>query len=306
MGEALAQQLVNGLTLGSVYALIALGYSMVYSILGMLNFAHGDVYMVGGFIGWAVASCLAGGGRLMVHPALAVTMMVLASAAGCILLGLAIERFAYRPLRGRSRLAPLITALGVSIFLQNAMMLLTQGRAKIYPSHLLIPPALRVQFGGATLSFARIFVIVTALALTLVLDYAVRKTRIGRAIRATAEDATTASMMGINPNSIIALTFAIGSALAGVGGVLVGIQYTQVDFNMGFAAGMKAFISAVVGGIGNLRGAVLGGILLGVVESLGVGLVASEYRDVIAFAVLVLVLILRPRGLMGEQVPDRA
>lgn len=304
--EAFAQQLVNGLTLGSVYALIALGYSMVYSILGMLNFAHGDVYMVGGFIGWAVASCLAGGGRLMVHPALAIAIMVLASAAGCVLLGLLIERFAYRPLRGRSRLAPLITALGVSIFLQNTVMLLTQARAKTYPSYLLIPPTLRLEFGGVTLSFTRVFVIVTALVLTLALDYVVRKTRLGRAMRATAEDPTTASMMGINPNKIIALTFAIGSALAGVGGVLVGIQYTQVDFYMGFAAGMKAFIAAVVGGIGNLRGAVLGGILLGVVESLGIGLLAPEYKDVIAFAVLVLVLIVRPRGLMGEQVPDRA
>lgn len=304
--EALAQQLVNGLTLGSVYALIALGYSMVYSILGMLNFAHGDVYMVGGFIGWAVVSYLASGGRLAVHPALAIVAMVLASAAGCVLLGLLIERFAYRPLRGRSRLAPLITALGVSIFLQNVMMLLTQARAKTYPSFLLIPPAARLEFGGVVLSFTRMFVIVTALALTMALDYVVRKTRLGRAMRATAEDATTASMMGINPNKIIALTFALGSALAGVGGVLVGIQYTQVDFYMGFAAGMKAFIAAVVGGIGNLRGAVLGGILLGVVESLGIGLLAPEYKDVIAFAVLVLVLIVRPRGLMGEQVPDRA
>ncbi|MGE5508365.1 MAG: branched-chain amino acid ABC transporter permease [Chitinophagales bacterium] len=308
MSELLAQlpqQLVNGLTLGSVYSLIALGYSMVYGTLEMLNFAHGDVFMVGAFAGWGVLALLTREGSLVVNPALTLLAMLLGAILLTAGLGFGIERLAYRPLRNAMRLAPLITALGVSIVLQNLAMLATAGRAKALPSDLLIPPGWALNLGPVTISFTRGLIVAVALFLMVVLDYLVRRTPLGQAMRATAEDQVAASYMGIRPDAVISLTFVLGSALAGAGGVLVAVYYTQVDFMMGFAAGLKAFTAAVLGGIGNLRGAMLGGLLLGMAEALGVAFVSPVYKDVLSFALLILILVVKPTGLLGEQVPDK-
>lgn len=302
----LPQQLVNGLTLGGVYALIALGYSMVYGTLEMLNFAHGEVFMVGAFIGWGIMSLFLSNGVLSVGPVLALVLMMVAAMIGTGVLGAAIERLAYRPLRRAQRLAPLLTALGVSILLQNVFMLLTSGRAQVYDTQALIPADWTWTAGGVTLSFTRLLIIGVAVALMFGLERLIQGTRLGLFMRATAEDAETAALMGIRPNLVISATFIIGSALAGVGGVLVGLYYMQIDFMMGFSAGMKAFTAAVVGGIGNVRGAMLGGFLLGLVEALGVAFVSPVYKDALSFSVLILVLLARPTGLLGERVPDRA
>lgn len=302
----LPQQLLNGLTLGGVYALIALGYSMVYGTLEMLNFAHGDVFMVGAFIGWGVMTLLYSHGVLSVGPVVALFLMMLAAMVGTGVLGAGIEWLAYRPLRRAQRLAPLLTALGVSILLQNVFMLLTSGRAQVYQTEALIPTSWTWAVGGITLSFTRLLIIGVAVGLMIGLERLIQGTRLGLHMRATAEDAETAALMGIRPNLVISATFVIGSALAGVGGVLVGLYYMQIDFMMGFSAGMKAFTAAVLGGIGNVRGAMLGGFLLGLVEALGVAFISPVYKDALTFAVLILVLLAKPTGLLGERVPDRA
>ncbi len=302
----LPQQVVNGLTLGGVYALLALGYSMVYGILKMLNFAHGDVFMVGAFAGWGVLSLLAPGGSLAAHPLVVLVTMAAGAVAATSLLGATIERLAYRPLRKSSRLAPLISALGVSIILENVAMLLTAGRAKAYQTELLVPPDWAVQVGGATISATRIAIMGASVVLMLVLDFAVSRTMLGKAMRATSQDREAAEYMGVRTAGVIAATFVIGSALAGVAGVMIGLYYMQVDFVMGFSAGLKAFTAAVLGGIGSLRGAMAGGIVLGLAESLGVLFVAPVYKDAIVFGVLIAALILRPAGLLGEQVRERA
>lgn len=300
----LPQQVANGLILGSVYALLALGYSMVYGILQMLNFAHGDVFMVCAFVGWLVLQALLNGG-VVLNPIIIILLMLLAAMGFGSILGMGIERFAYRPLRKASRLAPLISAIGVSIFLQNIVMLATHGRAKVYQTEAVIPREAMLSIGGVTIPFTGILVIAVAALLTILLDYAVRQTRAGKMMRATAEDPEVAEYMGVSINRIISLTFILGSALAGAGGVLIGLYYTQIDFFMGFGAGMKAFTSAVLGGIGNLRGAVLGGLVLGMAESLGIAFLAPVYKDAIAFAILILVLIFRPGGILGENVPEK-
>lgn len=304
--EELPQQIVYGLTLGSVYGLIALGYSMVYGILELLNFAHGEVFTTGAFIGWGILSIAIATGLAVTAPWLVFLLMMLAAMVGCAILGYGVERLAYRPLRIRNapRLAPLMSALGVSIFLQNAIMLTMGSRAKFVDCSAIIPEV-NLTFGHTHISLIRIIVIVVSLILMYCLDRFVRRTNLGKAMRATAQDREAASLMGIDVNRVIAITFLIGSALGGAGGVLVGLYYTQIDFYMGFLAGMKAFTAAVLGGIGNLRGAMLGGIVLGLVESLGTAFILPVYKDVISFVILVLVLIVRPSGLLGEQVPDR-
>lgn len=302
----LPQQLVNGLTLGSVYALIALGYSMVYGTLEMLNFAHGEVFMVGAFIGWGVMAALLSNGVLIVGPVVALLLMMLAAMVGTGVLGAGIEWLAYRPLRRAQRLAPLLTALGVSILLQNVFMLLTSGRAQVYDTQALVPAGWTWTAGGITLSFTRALIIGVAILLMFGLERLIQGTRLGLHMRATAEDSETAALMGIRPNFVISATFVIGSALAGAAGVLVGLYYMQIDFLMGFTAGMKAFTAAVLGGIGNVRGAMLGGLLLGLVEALGVAFISPLYKDALSLAVLILVLLVRPTGLLGERVPDRA
>lgn len=298
------QQLVNGLTLGAVYALIALGYSMVYGVLRLLNFAHGDVYMIGAFVGYGVLTALSPYAGVL--PAWAVILtMLLAAMLLCGLLGVVIEWFAYRPLRNAPRIAPLLSALGVSFFLQNAVLLTLSANHRAIHSETLIPPGAGLDLGLAQLSTVRLLVIVVAIVLMVALHILVRRSNLGRAMRAVALDREAAAMMGINVDRVIVATFFIGSALAGAAGVLVGLVFTRVWHLMGFTAGLKGFTAAVVGGIGNIPGAMLGGILLGVSESLATGFVSPSYKDLIAFVVLILVLLIRPAGLLGTRIQPK-
>jgi branched-chain amino acid transport system permease protein len=301
----LPQQLINGLTLGGVYALIALGYSMVYGILQLLNFAHGEVYMIGAFVGWGVLALLMPGDTPLLPVWLVIVCMVLAAMLVSGLLGVLIEWFAYRPLRNAQRIAPLISALGVSFFLQNAVLLTMGARYRTYRTGALIPPEWALHMGKATVSFTRILVMVVAALLMVGLHYLVRRTRLGKGIRAVAQDREAAAMMGIDIDRVIVSTFFIGSALGGAAGVLVGLLFTQVYHYMGFTAGLKGFTAAVVGGIGSIPGAMVGGLLLGLAESIGVGFVSQRYKDLIAFAVLILLLLVRARGIVGALVSDK-
>ncbi len=306
--DILVQQLINGLVLGSVYALIALGYTMVYGILELINFAHGEITMIGAMIAVATIGALSGGALPI--PVILFTGLV-AAMAGCMALGYVIERIAYRPLRHAPRLAPLITAIGVSIVLQNIAMLIW-GR-----QYIAFPPVLPQGWHallGARITDLQVAILVTALLLMLVLDLLVHRTRLGRAMRATAQSIPLAGLMGINGNRIISITFLIGSALAAISGFMVSAYYGLAHYYMGFLLGLKAFSAAVLGGIGNIRGAMLGGLLLGIIESLGAGyigtlthgVIGSNYQDVFAFFVLITVLILRPSGLLGAPATDRA
>jgi branched-chain amino acid transport system permease protein len=304
---------VDGLTLGSVYALIALGYSMVYGILKLLNFAHGDVYMVGAFIGYYVLTAFGGSLHPSANIAFIIVAMFAAAMIGCGVLGVGIERFAYRPLRNAPRIAPLISALGVSFFLENAAIVLFGGRPKDYdifdlggdPQALIPGPLFKhsLELGGVRISLVRIIVIVTAAGLMVMLALLVKYSRFGKAMRATAFDREAASMMGIDIDRVIMATFFIGSALAGAGGVMVGLFLGKIDTFMGFIAGLKAFTAAVVGGIGSIPGAMLGGLLIGLTESYAIGYApqGSTFVDLYVFALLIIVLIIRPRGLLGAK-----
>lgn len=301
----LPQQLVNGLTLGAVYALIALGYSMVYGVLQLLNFAHGDVYMIGAFVGYGVLTVMAPKSGLLAPAWLIILLMLLAAMLVCGLLGVVIEWFAYRPLRGAPRIAPLISALGVSFFLQSAMQLLFSANFRTMKTELLLPPSLGIDIGPARASAVRLLVILGALALMVVMTVLVRRTRLGRAMRAVAIDREAADMMGVDVDRVIVTTFFIGSALAGAAGVMVGLAFTSVWHYMGFTAGLKGFTAAVLGGIGNIPGAMLGGLLLGLTESLAVGFISPTYKDLIAFVVLIVVLLIRPTGLLGARIQQK-
>lgn len=304
--QQLPQQLVNGLTLGSVYALIAIGYTMVYGILFMLNFAHGEVYMIGGFAGWWVLHLLSRNNVPIMNTAIVISLMLIIAMGVSGLLGMTIERFAYRPLRKAPRMNLLLSALGVSIFLQN--MVLTYQGAKIRFFHVssLIPESIRIfHIGNVVFSFMRILVIVVTFLLMALLTVMVKKTKVGKAMRATAQDTEAAAFMGVDVDRIIVLVFLIGSALGGAAGTLVGLLFTQVDYYVGFQAGLKGFTAAVLGGIGNIFGAMMGGIILGLVEALATTFFPSAYKDVVAFVILILVLIFRPWGLMGEKVPEK-
>jgi branched-chain amino acid transport system permease protein len=304
------QQLINGLVLGSVYALVALGYTMVYGILELINFAHGEITMMGAMVALAVTGALALAapglpGVLVLGAGLAVAIPV------CMALGLLIERVAYRPLRHAPRLAPLITAIGVSIILQNIAMLIWGKQYIPFPAVL---PQGRHEVFGATISDTQIAILVLAVLIMLTLILVVQKTRLGRAMRATAQSRQVASLMGVDVNRVIASTFVIGSALAAVAGVMVSAYYGLAHYYMGFLLGLKAFSAAVLGGIGNLGGAMLGGLLLGLIESFGAGYIGdltggflgSHYQDVFAFFVLIAVLVFRPSGLLGARVVERA
>ena len=306
--DILLQQILNGLVLGSVYALIALGYTMVYGILTMINFAHGEVLMIGAMVAaWLVPMLLAAG----VPAPVALLIVVLAAIPVCMALSVTIERVAYRPLRNAPRLAPLITAIGVSIVLQTVAMMIWKPNPIVFPDLLPTDP---VPIFGAILAPKQILILVVAATMMTGLVLLVNRTKLGRAMRATAENPRIAGLMGVNANQVIAATFAIGAALAAVAGVLVALNYNIAQFSMGFIPGLKAFTAAVLGGIGNLAGAVLGGLLLGIIESLGAGYIGdltggflgSHYQDIFAFAVLILVLLFRPSGIMGERVADRA
>ncbi len=308
--DIFAQQLVNGLVLGSIYALVALGYTMVYGILELINFAHGEVTMVGAMVALAVMGALLG-----TSPDLPGILVVIAGALvaipACMLLGYTIERVAYRPLRQAPRLAPLITAIGVSIILQNVAMLIWGRQYIAFPP---ILPQATFQIAGAQVSALQIFIVLLSGVTMAGLWFMVQRTRLGRAMRACGESREIASLMGVNVNRIISTTFIIGSALAAVAGLMVSAYYGLAHYYMGFMLGLKAFSAAVLGGIGNLGGAVLGGFLLGVIEALGAGYIGditggflgSHYQDVFAFFVLITVLVFRPSGLLGERVAQRA
>lgn len=308
--DTFLQQLINGLVLGSVYALVALGYTMVYGILELINFAHGEVTMIGAMIALAVIGSLLGN-HVDLPGVVIVLLGVLAAIPLCMALAYFIERVAYRPLRHAPRLAPLITAIGVSILLQNIAMIIWGRQYISFPPLL---PVAKFHIGGATISGLQIFILLLSIALMAALVLLVQKTKLGRAMRATAQAPHIAGLMGVNINNVISLTFVIGAALAAVAGVMVSAYYGIAHYYMGFLLGLKAFTAAVLGGIGNLAGAVLGGLLLGVIESMGAGYIGkitsgfmgSHYQDVFAFFVLILVLVFRPSGLLGERVGERA
>lgn len=304
------QQLINGLVLGCMYALVALGYTMVYGVLNLINFAHGDVLMIGAMAGLTILNMVES-----VAPGLPGVIKLIIAILGaipvCVLVNIVIERVAYRRLRNAPRLAPLITAIGVSILLQTFAMMIW-GRSPIpFPQ---VMPSDPLHVFGALISPTQIMLLVLAAISMGLLVLLVEKTKMGRAMRATAENPRVAGLMGVDSNRVIVMTFAIGAALAAVAGVMWAANYSSAQFAMGFVPGLKAFSAAVLGGIGNIYGAMLGGILLGLIESLGAGyigdltggFIGSNYQDIFAFVVLIIVLTLRPSGIMGERVPDRA
>ena len=304
------QQVLNGLVLGSVYALVALGYTMVYGILQLINFAHGEVLMVGAMTAVTVVNWLQKSAPAIPGPVLLIIGIGCAIPV-CIVLSLVIERVAYRPLRNAPRLAPLITAIGASIVIQTLAMMIWKPNPIVFPDLLSTEP---IELGGALLAPKQALILIVSAVMMGGLLLLVYRTRLGRAMRATAENPRIAALMGVDANRVIALTFAIGAALAAVAGVLVAMNYNIAQFAMGFMPGLKAFTAAVLGGIGNLAGAVVGGLLLGIIESLGAGYIGdltggflgSHYQDIFAFVVLIGVLLLRPSGLLGERVADRA
>ncbi|MBI4341206.1 MAG: branched-chain amino acid ABC transporter permease [Candidatus Omnitrophica bacterium] len=298
--ELFAQQLANGLTLGAIYALIALGYTMVYGVVQLINFAHGEVFMAGAYAAvFAVLFVGVSGAPWGVALGVAVGAAVILCAA----LGWAIERLAYRPIRQASRLNAFITAIGMSLFLQNALMLIGGATDRQFPA---IVPALRWEVAGVTVTLIQLLVWGSAAAMMAALQWLVMATRLGKAMRATAQDLTACLLLGIPVDRIIAVTFMAGSSLAAVGGVLFGLQYGTINFHDGYLIGMKAFTAAVLGGIGNIPGAMAGGLLLGLIESLAAGYLSAQWKSVFAFGVLVIVLLWRPTGLFGERVADRA
>lgn len=308
--DTFIQQVINGLVLGSLYSLIALGYTMVYGILNLINFAHGDVLMIGALTALTTIMVLKSHfpdlpGWFLMLAGMAVAIPV------CVAVSLLIERIAYRPLRNAPRLAPLITAIGVSIVLQTLAMLVWGRNYLTFPQLL---PSDPIVIAGATVTVTKLVVIALSAIIMVALMLLVNRSKLGRAMRATAENPRVAGLMGVNPNFVIAVTFAIGASLAAVAGVMIAATYSVAHFYMGFMPGLKAFTAAVLGGIGNIPGAMVGGLLLGLIESLGAGYIGdltggvlgSHYQDVFAFVVLCAVLIFRPSGLLGERVADRA
>ncbi|MEV7969109.1 branched-chain amino acid ABC transporter permease [Sphaerisporangium sp. NPDC088356] len=296
----MSQLIWNGLFVGSFYALVALGYSMVYGIMKLLNFAHGDIYMLGAFTGFAILGAVGGVSPGMALPALLGVLVVTMGVTG--LSGVVLERVAYRPLRNAPRLSLLITAVGASFALEYGMRAAAGADPQVYPLRL---GGTSVEVLGARVTLQQIALIIVAVALMAGLNLLVTRTREGRAMRAIALDPRTSALMGINVNAVISRTFFLGSALAGAAGVMAGAYYGKIDFLMGFLIGLKAFTSAVIGGIGNIPGTMLGGLLLGLLESFGTYWLGGEWRDVFAFGVLILFLSVRPTGLLGERVTER-
>lgn len=287
------QQLINGISVGSIYALIALGYTMVYGIIKLINFAHGDVFMIGAFIGFYTITVL----KLSLIPALLLSMIT------CAILGVLIERIAYKPLRNATRIAALITAIGVSLFLEYGWIYIRGAQADAYPQNVL--PSKNIEFLGISIDSKSLFTLAIAIILMIILQFVVHHTKIGKAMRAVSYDQDTARLMGINVDNTISATFAIGSALAGAAGVVFGIYYLKIDPLMGIIPGLKAFIAAVLGGIGIIPGAMVGGLLLGVIESLVSAVGLSLWRDGVAFIVLILILIFKPSGIFGKNVKEK-
>lgn len=306
--DTFIQQIINGLVLGSMYALVALGYTMVYGIINLINFAHGDVLMVGALVSWTVVTALSGSGL----PGWVLMLIsLLAAIVVCAALNFSIEKIAYRPLRNAPRLAPLITAIGMSLMLQTIAMIIWKPNPKPYPPLLPVDP---IDLGGPVISVTQILILVVTGVILAGLLWLVHRTKLGRAMRATAENPRVAALMGVRPDMVISATFIIGAALAAVAGVMWAANYGTVQHSMGFLPGLKAFTAAVMGGIGNLAGAMVGGVLLGLIEAIGAGylgaltggVLGSQYADIFAFIALILVLTLRPSGLLGERVADRA
>jgi branched-chain amino acid transport system permease protein len=308
--DTFVQQVINGLVLGSMYALVALGYTMVYGIINLINFAHGEVLMVGALTSWTIIGLMKDGmpgtpGYVILVVALVISCVVAAA------LNFVIEKVAYRPLRNSPKLAPLITAIGMSILLQTLAMIIWKPNYKPYPTLL---PSTPFNIGGAVITPTQVLILAMTAASLAVLMWVVNSTKLGRAMRATAENPRVAALMGVKPDLVISATFVMGAVLAAIAGVMWAANYGTVQHTMGFLPGLKAFTAAVFGGIGNLAGAVVGGILLGLIESIGAGYIGaltggvlgSHYSDIFAFIVLIIVLTLRPSGLLGERVADRA
>lgn len=296
------QQLINGLALGAVYALIALGYTMVYGILQLINFAHGEVYMLGAYLGIIVLGVLTYLGLTAYSLSLSLLLTVIISMAFCAAYGAVIERVAYRPLRNATKLAPLISAVGMSIILQNFVML---AQGKEYKNLPPMFPSEGFTIFGANVSPVQIFILTASILIMVGLHFFVAKTRLGKAMRATSQDRVMAGLVGIDINQVISITFMIGSALAAVAGVMVTLYYGVVHFFMGYLAGIKAFTAAVLGGIGSIPGAMLGGFMLGLIENFGASYISSVYKDAFAFLVLIVTLIIRPAGLLGQKSVDK-
>jgi len=299
--EVFLQQLINGLTVGGIYALIALGYTMVYGVLKLINFAHGDLFTIGAYLGLTLLTSLSLADR--VGPGLGILILVLMIMGLLAVVGGILERIAYRPLRESPRLSAVVSALGASIFLQNTVMLIYGARFQVYPQNIL--PQVSISFMGLNISMVWIMVLFFSLILMAALYLFIQKTKTGTAIRAAAIDQGAARLMGIDVNQVILLVFLIGPALGGTAGLMVGLLYGQINFTMGWVYGLKAFTAAILGGIGNIPGAMLGGLILGVVEAMGAAYISIAWKDAIAFCILILILIVRPTGLLGERVADK-
>ncbi len=299
--EFFLQQCINGVTLGGFYALIALGYTLVFGIIQLINFAHGEFYASGGYMGVIILSYLSAQGYVESYPWLCLGASFILAMSYAAMLAMAVEKVAYLPLRKASRLSMLLSALGMSIFLQNGLML-TQGvYDKTYPS---VFRSSVIHMGSVTVSYMQILIVAITALLLLGLNTLVFKTKLGKAMRATAQDKTMAALVGINSNRIISATFAIGAALAAAAGIMVGMYYGAVRYDMGFVPGIKAFAAAVLGGIGNITGAMIGGLVIGLVEIFAAAYISSEYKDVFAFVIMIAVLYFMPTGIMGENVDD--
>lgn len=299
--EQFFQQIINGLTIGGIYALVALGYTMVYGVLKLINFAHGDLFTIGAYLGMTLFVSFKLAGSLPVYAAIVlVALMVMGLVA---LLGGLLERTAYRPLRNASRLSAVVSAVGASIFFQNAILLLWGGNYYVYPEN--VRPTTIINLFGMGVPAIRFILIGASVLLMLILYWFIHRTKTGTAIRAAAIDQGAAKLMGINVNRIIALVFLIGPGLGGVAGLMVGLAYGQIDYSMGFSYGLKAFTAAILGGIGNIPGAMIGGLILGLVETLGAAYLTIAWKDAISFFVLILILIIRPTGILGERVAEK-
>ncbi|MFO7460038.1 MAG: branched-chain amino acid ABC transporter permease [Desulfatiglandales bacterium] len=304
--EQLPQQMVQGLSLGGIYALIAVGYTMVYAVLFMLNFAHGEIYMIGGFAGWWTLSLLTRNQWPLINGFVLIFFMIVMAIMVAACVGMTVERIAYRPLRKSPRINLLLSALGVSLFLQYAVLTFQGPEPRFLSSYALIPESVRIFYmGGVVISFIRVLVMVISFVFLALILVFIKTTRAGKAMRATAQDREAATLMGIDTDRIIVLVFLIGSALGGAAGTLAGLLFTQLDYASGLQAGLKGFTAAVLGGMGSVSGALMGGIILGLIEEAATLFIPAAYRDAVAFAVLVLVLIFRPRGLMGEKIVEK-
>jgi branched-chain amino acid transport system permease protein len=299
--STLAAILIDGVVRGAVYALVALGYTMVYGVLKLLNFAHGDVYMVGAYIGYLILQLFGGAHGLTIPVVVLLVFMFAAASIGCGYLGVAMERFAYRPLRNAPRIAPLITALGISFVLENTILLLFGGFPRSYSTNAYIPFSTGLELGGVRIDLVQILTIVGSIAMMFGLRELVNRTTLGKSMRAVASDREAAEMLGINVDRTIMLTFLIGSAMAGIAGVMSGLAFNQITNTIGFLAGLKAFTAAVVGGIGSIPGAMIGGIFIGLCEAYSASYISSKYSDLIVFGILIVTMLLRPQGLFGQR-----